>query len=143
MIKAMNGGWGAMCGALAMSRDAVENRIYERKGQGVLVDTAMAMQNFSGTTLFAEAIATASGGAFVKLPSDFEFSNEDVGKKWRALTAELGTFVTHFDASIVDDEIDAGEQRQLKSDAARIHKIVEELMALMLRVYSAPEGAGK
>lgn len=137
MIRAMSGGWGAMCGALAMTRDALENRIYERKGQGLLVETALNMQSFSGTSLFAEAVATASGGAFVKLPTDIEFTNEDIGRKWRALTAELGTFVTHFDEFIKnDDQLDVGEQRQLKADAARMHKVIEELMALVLMVYA-------
>ena len=33
MIRAFPVGWDAMAGALGMSRDALENRIYERKGQ--------------------------------------------------------------------------------------------------------------
>ena len=135
MIKAMSGGWGAMCGALAMSRDALENRIYERKGQGLLVETALHMQSFSGTTLFAEAVATASGGTFVLLPADTEFGNEEIGKKWRALYAELGTLARDFDAATSDDVIDRREQALLEADAARAHRVLAELMALTKRVY--------
>jgi hypothetical protein len=137
MIRAMSGGWGAMCGALAMSRDAVENRVYERKGQGLLVETAMAMQSFSGTTLFAEAIATASGGVFVKLPSDANLGAEELDAKWRGLYKELGSFAHHFEEAIADGEIDKRERLQLEGDAARMHKIIEEMVALMMSVFVA------
>lgn len=140
MIKAMEGGWGAMTGALAMSRDALENRIYERKGQGLQVETALMMQSFSRTTLFAEAVATASGGTFVKLPGDLDFDNEEIGKKWRSLYIELGTMSHHFNEATADDVVDKREQAILDADAARAHRILAELMALTRRVYSPDAG---
>jgi hypothetical protein len=135
MIRSMDGGWGAMCGAMAMSRDALENRIYERKGQGLLVDTAITMQSFSRTTLFAEAIATASGGTFVKLPDDLDCNNEALMTKFQSLYVELGTFSADFTEATFNDEIDAREQAKLEADVARMHKVINELLALMLRVY--------
>lgn len=135
MIKAMSGGWGAMCGALAMTRDALENRIYERKGQGILVETAMAVQSFSGTTYFAEAIATASGGTFVKLPADLDADNDVLMLKFQTLYAELGTFSSTFSAAVADDKIDAAERKALDASGARVHKIMAELTGLMFRIY--------
>lgn len=140
MIKAMSGGWGAMCGALAMTRDALENRIYERKGQGLLVETALAMQSMSGTTLFAEAVATASAGVFVRLPENLEFANEALDKKWRSLYIELGTMSHHFDEVTADDVVDAREQAVLEADAARLQRILAELVALTKRVYGRNQG---
>lgn len=137
MNRAMPGGWDAMCGALAMKRDALENRVYERKGQGLLVETAMAMQSFSGTTHFAEAIATASGGVFVKLPVDVEIGTEELDTKWRGLYKELGAFAHHFEDAIQDGEIDKRERKILEADAARMHKVIEEMMGLMMRVFVA------
>lgn len=139
MIKAMPGGWGAMCGALAMTRDAVENRVYERKGQGVLVETALAMQSFSGTSMFAEAIATASGGTFVKLPDDLGEENEVLMLKFQKLYAELGQFSADFTAAVADEKIDGAERRKLEADGARLHKVVAELLALIIRIY-CPNG---
>lgn len=139
MIKAMDGGWGAMCGAMAMTRDALENRIYERKGQGLLVETALTMQSFSRTTLFAEAIATASGGTFVRLPEHIECHNEEIGKKWRELYRELGELAHHFDDAISDDVVDKREQAVLDANVARAHKVLAELMALTRRVYGVNE----
>lgn len=135
MIKAMDGGWGAMCGAMAMSRDALENRIYERKGQGLMVDTALTMQSFSRTTMFAEAVATASGGTFVKLPDNIECGNETLMKKFQDLYIELGNFSHDFAEVTRDEELNSREEALLEADAARIHKIVNELLAITVRVY--------
>jgi hypothetical protein len=135
MIKAFAGGWDAMTGALGMSRDALENRIYERKGQGVLVETAMQLQAFSGTTYFAEAVAAASGGAFVKLPLELVDGNEALSMKFHRLVAELGEFSRRYAEAIADGEIDARERADLKALVDQMHKTLAEFMALTIRVH--------
>lgn len=140
MIKAFPGGWDAIAGALGMSRDALENRIYERKGQGVLVETALQMQKFSGTTHFAEAVAAISGGTFVKLP-EVEVENEDLLKKFNELYAELGRFSSDFNLATADEQIDRREEALLRHDADRLHKVLSELVALTMRVYRTPSPA--
>lgn len=140
MIKAMPGGWGAMCGALAMTRDAVENRVYERKGQGLLIETAMAMQSFSSTTLFAEAVATASGGVFVKLPEGVVADNDVLMLKFNELYAELGVLSAEFVAATADEVIDKDERRSLEAGAARVHKVLAELQKVMFQVYCPNQG---
>jgi hypothetical protein len=136
MIKAFPGGWDAMVGALGMSRDALENRIYERKGQGVLVETARQLQAFSGTTHFAEAIATASGGVFVKLPDDLDGDNDEMWSKAQQLQIELGRFFEDVKKATADGVIDEREQAVLDADEARVHKVMAELHALVRRIYT-------
>lgn len=146
MIKAFPGGWDAMAGALGMSRMALENRIYERKGQAVLVETALQMQQFSGATHFAEAVATLSGGTFVKMPDHTEHDNEELLAKFNELYAELGELSAKFKESIKNGEIDGGERQDLSSVGQHIHKSVEELLALAFSIYcrqaSAAPGCG-
>lgn len=139
MIKGFSGGWDAMVGALGMSRDALENRIYERKGQGVLVETALQLQAFSGTTYFAEAVATASGGTFLKLPLDVATDNEPLLKKFNKLVAHLGTFSARFSEATADDEIDKREAADLTAIADEMHKTLAELLALSFRIYCRQE----
>lgn len=134
MIKAFPGGWDAMVGALGMSRDALENRIYERKGQGVLVETALQIQKFSGTTHFAETVAVASGGTFVKLP-EAEIHNEDLTKKFNELYAQLGKFSSDFNQATADEVIDRREESILAADVDQLHKTLSELLGLVLCVY--------
>lgn len=142
MIKGFPGGWDAMAGALGMSRDALENRVYERKGQGITVETALQIQAFTQGAQFAEAIATASGGTFVKLPDDLSNDNELLMAKFQSLYAELGQFSRDFSAATADDLIDSREKLILEQDAAQLHKVLSELLALTFRIYS-PQGGRK
>lgn len=135
MIKAFPGGWDAMAAALGMSRDALENRIYERKGQSVLVETALQMQAFSGTTHFAEAIAQGSGGVFLKLPSGGDHDREELLDKFNELYAELGDLSTRFKESVADGEIDKREREGLTDAGQHIHRTVQELLTLTFQIY--------
>jgi len=134
----MNGGWGAMCGSVGMTRNALENRIYERGGQEVMVNLALTMQAQSSTKHFAEAVATVSGGVFVAFP-ELGTENMPIQSKFNELYIELGRYHQHYQDAIGDDVIDKGERRILERDAAQLHKIVAELMALTFRVY-CPNG---
>jgi hypothetical protein len=135
MIKAYPGGWGAMSGALGMTQSALENRIYERKGQAVLVETAMQMQAFSGTTLFAESIARASGGVFVKIPEVGEVDNDALLLKFNELHAHLGMLSRRFGEYTKDGELTEREQRDLRDISDEIHMTMQELLQLTVRVY--------
>lgn len=139
MIKAMPGGWDAMAAALGLSRMALENRIYERKGQSVLVETALAMQHFSGTSLFADAIAQEAGGVFVALPAAGEVGNEELLTEFNRLYEELGELSKKFMASAADNNIDRGERAQLEQAAQKIHQTLQALLALMFGVYCRPD----
>ncbi len=139
MIKAFPGGWDAIAAAVGMSRNGLENRVYERKGQGVTVDTALQLQAFSGTTLFAEAVAASSGGAFVKLPEDICDGNEALAKKFRDIYVRLGVFASHFEEATADEVIDPRERACLDADIDGLQRGLSELMALTIRVYCLPD----
>lgn len=135
MIKAFPGGWDAMAGALGMSRMCLENRIYERKGQSLLVETAIQMQHTSGTTFFADAVAQLSGGVFMRLPEHSNIDREELLTKFNELYSELGELSTKFKESVADGEIDNRERADLTDVSQHIHRTVEELMALTFRIY--------
>lgn len=138
MIKAFPGGWDAMAAALGMSKDALENRIYERKGQSVLVETALQMQSFSSTTHFAEAVAQVSGGLFMKLPEHGDHDREELLSKFNELYGELGDLSIKFKTSIEDGEIDKRERSDLSDVGQHIHRTVEELLTLTFQIYCRP-----
>lgn len=138
MIKNFSGGWDAMCGALGMSRDALENRIYERRGQSVCVDTALQMQAFSGTKHFAEAIATASGGVFVQIPQSSDVDNDALLAKFNALHAQIGLLSVRFSEATADGEVNKRERADLAAIGDKIHRATQELLALTFAVYCRP-----
>ena len=140
MIKSFPGGWDAIAAAMGMGRNALENRIYETKRQTMPVDAALLMQKLAGSTLFAEAVAASSGGAFVKLPADLSDGNEVLAKKFRDIYVRLGIFVAHFEAATADEVIDARERVCLDADMDGLQRGLSELMALTIRVYCQPDG---
>lgn len=142
MIKEFPGGWDAMAAALGMTRDALENRIYERKGQSVLTETALQMQQFSSSTHFAEAVAQVSGGVFMKLPEHGDHDRDELLAKFNELYAELGDLSIKFKVSIEDGEIDKRERADLSDVGQHIHRTVEELLTLTFQIYCRP-GASK
>jgi hypothetical protein len=127
-----------MAGALGMSRDALENRIYERKGQSVLVETALQMQQFSSTTRFAEAVAQVSGGLFMKLPEQSDHDRDELLAKFNELYSKLGDLSTKFREYVKDDEIDRRERADLIDVGQNIHRTVEELLTLTFLIYCRP-----
>ncbi|AEK63194.1 YmfL family putative regulatory protein [Collimonas fungivorans] len=135
MIKQFSGGWDAISAALGMSRDALENRIYERKGQSLCVDTALQMQAFSSTTYFAEAIATASGGVFVAMPSAVDIDNEALLNKFNQLHSHIGLLSRRFSEATADGEVDKRERADLSAIGDEIHKDMQELLGLTFRIY--------
>lgn len=136
MINKVPGTWEVAAAYLGLTVNALRNRAYEVKGQVLSEDHCLALQELSGARLYAEAIATASGGVFVKLPDDLSCENEILMKKFNDLYAELGTFSRHFTEATADEQIDAREKAMLESDAQRMHKVLAELLALMFRIYT-------
>lgn len=143
MISKVTGAWEVAAAYLGMTVNALRNRAYEVKGQVLSEDHCLALQTLSGTTYYAEAIATASGGVFVKLPDDLSCENEVLMKKFNDLYTELGTFSRDFSEAINDDKIDERERELLEGDAARMHKVLAELAALMFRIYTPQAPAGR
>lgn len=135
MIKAMPGGWDAMAGALAVSRDSLENRIYERKGQDLGVHTALQMQEFARTKHFAEAVAAVSGGTFVLLPSVDDIDNEAITEKFHEMFEKLGVLSAEFREATKDGEINSRERAVLNRTVDDIHQTLDVLRALSFKVY--------
>ena len=138
MIRAYPGGWEAMAAALGMSKDALENRIYERKGQSVTVHIAEQMQAFSGTTRFAECVSQEVGGVFLKLPPPSDIGNDELLAEFNLLYAEVGDLSRKFSLYVADNEITITERADLDDVAQQIHRTVEKLLALTYRVYCRP-----
>jgi hypothetical protein len=143
MIDAVPGGWDVAAVYLGMSTNALRNRIYEVKDQKLSDEKSLALQQLSKTTHYADAIAQASGGVFVRLP-DVECENEDLMRKFNELYVCLGNFSRDFDTALSNDGvIDKREEVILEHDVQQLQKSLAEVFALMLRVYGVNQpGAG-
>lgn len=131
-------GWNGTAATLGMTKSQLEARVYEVKGQGMRVDTALLIQSYAGTTHFAQAVAAASGGVFLELPSAEGVSGEELHAKFHELYSELGVLSATYTEAVKDNEIDARERTNLEDIGQQMHKIVGELMALMFQIYCRP-----
>ena len=68
MAQSPNGGYAASAAMLGMTTAALENRLYEVKGQRIGIAEAMLLQRLTERTDFAAAVAAESGGVFVPVP---------------------------------------------------------------------------
>lgn len=128
-------GWNGTAATLGMKRSSLEARVYELNGHGMRVETAMMIQSYSGTTLFAEAVASASGGVFVELPEAGPLDGIDLMAKFHELYAEIGDLSKTYAAAVADGEIDKRERAALERIENNMHKTMKELMGTMFRVY--------
>ena len=128
-------GWNGTAGHLGMNKSALEARVYEVKGSGMRVDTALLIQGFAGTTHFAQSVAEATGGVYIDLPQAGNVDGDDLQAKFHELYMELGELSRTYSEAVKDNEIDGRERGNLERIAQRMHKTMKELMALMFHVY--------
>lgn len=134
-------GWNGTAATLGMSKSQLEARVYEVKGQGMRVDTALLIQAYAGTTHFAQAVAAASGGVFMELPAAEGISGEELHAKFHELYSELGLLSATYTEAVKDNEINARERADLENIGQQMHKTMAELMALMFQIYCRPAAA--
>lgn len=139
MCRAMPGGAEAMAAALGLTRSALDNRIYERRGQTITVDQALQMAEFTGSPLFAQMVAARCGGVFVPLPPVEECDRMDLLERWTAVYAELGELSKNFQVFTSDGEVDAKERGRMLDDVQDVHRALRELIALTFKVYCREE----
>ncbi|WP_321814601.1 MULTISPECIES: YmfL family putative regulatory protein [unclassified Paraburkholderia] len=142
MCKRFDGGADAMAAALGLTASALQNRIYEVKGQSVTIEHALAMQSLTGTTLFAEAIAVRSGGSFFAHPEIGELDKDELLAKFQQLLDAFGRLSRRHSEAIEDGEVDARERSDLLRLADEMHRCIQELLALTFRIYCKDEAAG-
>lgn len=143
MVNAVNGGWTVAAAHLGMTENALRNRVYETKGQTLSTNDKLALQELSGTTLFVEALAAASGGTFVRLPDIGQIGNDSVQLMFNEMYSQLGEHFKLFMAAIEDGVIDTAERSDIQAHGAELHRKVEQMQALMFSLYCRHTGAVK
>ncbi|WP_304439091.1 YmfL family putative regulatory protein [Duganella sp. Root336D2] len=125
-------GWAGTAATLGLTKSALEQRVYEVKGSGMRVDTALLIQRYASTTHFAQAVAYASGGVFYELPQVGDLSDEEIQDKILELNIELGELSQALKKAKADNVIDDKECAQLQEIGQRMHKSLRELNALII-----------
>ncbi len=128
-------GWNATAGHLGMSVTGLENRVYERKGQAVSTQESMLLQSFSDTKMFAQAVASKSGGVFIQLPQSADLDNESLLAKFNELHMHLGLLSQRFNEATLDGEVNKRDAADLSAIGDEIHKNIQELLSTTFAVF--------
>jgi hypothetical protein len=120
---------------MGLSESAIDNRVYERREQEFTVRQALRMQQISDTTKFAEAVAEASGGSFVRHPDIEITGREDLFDQFCDLQSELGQLSATYKSATADGEIDKRERADLERIANDMHRTLSTMTAVMFKLY--------
>lgn len=135
MCQSVPGGYATMASMLGMTKAALENRIYEVKGQRVNIEEAMMMQRLTNSTAFAEAVAHESGGVFVAMP-EAEYAEEDIQEAFMSLTEVVGQFVTEWRDAVDSGELVLSKAKRLDAIERRICGNAATIIALTKKYYT-------
>ena len=115
MVNEFQGGRAAIAAMLVVEPTRFKNQLHEQKGMRISTETALTIQEFTGRTDFAEAVAHQSGGVFIKLPAAHnDLVDADINEQLMQATKNLGLFINEFLLSTEDEVLDPIEERRMQ-----------------------------
>ena len=115
MVNDYQGGRDAIAHLLGVDSTHLKNQVYQQKGMSVPTERALLIQEFTGRTDFAEAVAHQSGGVFIKLPAAHnDLVDADINEQLMQATKNLGLFINEFLLSTEDEVLDPIEERRMQ-----------------------------
>ena len=143
MIESFPNGLKGMAMALGDDTEVrLKNQAYEQKGMYVPTERSLLMQEFTGRTDFAEAVAYQSGGVFVKMPID-DLVDGDIHELFMACTKELGKLVEEFQAATDDGVVDARELKRLTAIKTNLCTKAASIIQMTEKVFCDKTEAGE
>lgn len=140
IIRQYPDGWTGAAKHLGLpSSSALENRVYERRGQFLDAPSCIHLQNGVGSKVFAAAVAKMSGGVFVPLPQFETVDNTELLDLFNKLYSELGRLSATFSEAIADNSIDHHERQALTEISHLIHAKLQQLVSVAFLIYCDPE----
>lgn len=139
MINAYPGGHDGMAASLGLTPAALSNRMYELKGQQISVNQALAMQELSGSTAFAEYVARRADGTFTKLPDFNHLDRDELLSMFNRFHSRVGELSAKFERFAADGEFDRREREDFDDTTNEIHKSLSSLHAVVLALYCRDE----
>lgn len=133
-------GRAATAATLGMTTAALDGRVYELKGCGMRDNTALLIQTYSGTTLYAQWVAEQSGGVFMELPADDDMHGEAIDESMLLMCEQLGDLARTYRAAKEDGKIDRKEKADLSHIANDLHSTLKKSLFSMFKVFCKQEG---
>ena len=113
MIAEIDGGREVVAAHLGMTPDALNNRIYEKKGQHISFDDLLRIQELSGTNHLAQ-YCLPEGEVIVREPTADECDLVELSKIMLATQGSYGELQAFLNLALSDDQLTPEEDLELK-----------------------------
>lgn len=114
MVEKCQGGKAAVAGFLGLTEQALNNRLYQTKGQRFTEAELLAVQHEYGLTDYVDEICRRSGGVFVPLPDVELLDNVELSAMQVREVAARGMLFAELEKALADGEINRAEEKVLR-----------------------------
>ena len=114
MIEKIPSGKSAVAGFLGLTESALNNRLYQTKGQRFTCEELVAIQQAFGLTDYTDELCRQAGGVFVPLPQFSQLDNVELSHLQIKEAAARGLLFETLHEALLDGEINAAEERVLR-----------------------------
>ena len=143
MVNEFQGGRAAIGAMLCVDPIRFKNQLHEQKGMRISTETALTIQEFTGRTDFAEAVAHQSGGVFVKMPEHDNLVRADIHETFTETTKNIGLLIQEFLEAIEDGELDEIEHRRLEARKDKACSNLALAIHMIVEVYKRKQSTGE
>ena len=143
MVNEFQGGRAAIAAMLVVDPTRFKNQLHEQKGMRISTETALTIQEFTGRTDFAEAVAHQSGGVFVKMPEHDNLVRADIHETFTETTKNIGLLIQEFLEAIEDGELDEIEHRRLEARKDKACSYLALAIRMIVEVYKRKQSTGE
>ena len=143
MVNEFQGGRAAIGAMLCVDPIRFKNQLHEQKGMRISTETALTIQEFTGRTDFAEAVAHQSGGVFVKMPEHDNLVRADIHETFTETTKNIGLLIQEFLEAIKDGELDEIEHRRLEARKDKACSNLALAIHMIVEVYKRKQSTGE
>ena len=143
MVNEFQGGRAAIGAMLSVDPIRFKNQLHEQKGMRISTETALTIQEFTGRTDFAEAVAHQSGGVFVKMPEHDNLVRADIHETFTETTKNIGLLIQEFLEAIEDGELDEIEHRRLEARKDKACSNLALAIRMIVEVYKRKQSTGE
>ena len=143
MVNEFQGGRAAIGAMLCVDPIRFKNQLHEQKGMRISTETALTIQEFTGRTDFAEAVAHQSGGVFVKMPEHDNLVRTDIHETFTETTKNIGLLIQEFLEAIEDGELDEIEHRRLEARKDKACSNLALAIHMIVEVYKRKQSTGE
>ncbi len=138
MCKSVRGGVATVAREMDISYPSLKNRLNGHNGQKISIEQALEMQDITGSSEFAKAVAHESGGVFIKLPEvGVDITEEDINRNAMLAAEKLGKIFAQIREFSANGQLDDWELDEINKTKMSLLGSVASVVYFAAKYYTA------